>query len=274
MVRASAVVFGSLLLGACPQQSNPSLQSLAPIPLPPLEASRADAGAAAEPRDAWLDVESTPVWGDDLPAAALAMHVEAATVSIGGRTIDRLASSWSEQVLAAVGKRGAVLLDSDPERYLADFAPLLALLAASGIEVWLRHPDGPVAFKVLLFDNARFESWLNEPKPGKIRVIQRADGFELQTNIGKMAGSDPNGPTVPTRGGKLDIARLRRGLELLQGRFPSANESCLVPSFGSELPAIARALSGYYRGKGRRIFDVLCLVYPPSGQPPAAATPR
>src|SRR5262249_40131559 len=158
----------------------------------------------------------------------------------------------------------------DTERYLAEEAELFALLAALDREVWLRHPEAKVAFKIALFDNGRFERWLNEPKPGKVRVIQRADGFELQTNIGKMPAADPNGPTVPSPGGKLDIARLRRALALLKGRFPDAQDSCLVPSYGTQLPSIARALSGYYRGNGKRIFDGLCLVYPPAGRAPAA----
>lgn len=267
MARETAVALGMMLLSAC-SPKNDSPPPVAPAPLPALGISGPDAGDERQAREALFEVEQVPVWGDELPSRALAIDVDAKIISIAGARVDRLASNWSEQVLRATGKHSAVMLSFDGQRYLADVAELFALLAATDREVWLRHPDAAVAFKVILFDNGRFERWLNEPKPGKIRVIQRADGFELQTNIGKMPGADPNGPTVPTRGGKIDIARLRRALALLKERFPNAQDSCLVPSYGTELPSITRALSGYYRGKGKRIFDGLCLVYPPAAQVP------
>ncbi len=209
-----------------------------------------------------------------MPQSLQLVRIDAASISVGRRKLVRAAPNWSQQVLQALGGGAcAVLLDSDPERYLADLAEILAILADARCEVWIRHPDAPVGFKVTLRDNAQFERWLNEPQPGKIRIIQRADGFELQTNVGKMAGLDPNGPTVPTRGGQLDIARLRRGLERLKERFSNAPDSCLVPSYGTELPSIARALSGYYRAQHQRIFDELCLVYP-SASAPSATVPR
>ncbi|MGA9525748.1 MAG: hypothetical protein WBV82_30095 [Myxococcaceae bacterium] len=31
------------------------------------------------------------------------------------------------------------------------------------------------------------------------------DGYDLQTAVGKLTGPDPNGPTVPLRGGKWDV---------------------------------------------------------------------
>jgi len=269
MARASALALGMVLLSAC-SQKNDSPPPLAPAPLPALGTSAPDPGGEQQAREALFEVEQVPVWGDELPSRALAIKVDAAIISIAGTQVDRLASNWPEQVLRAIGKHAPVMLSFDAERYFADVAELFALLAATDREVWLRHPDAEVAFKVVLFDNGRFERWLNEAKPGKIRVIQRADGFELQTNIGKMPGADPNGPTVPSRGGKIDLARLRRALALLKERFPNAPDSCLVPSYGTELPSIARALSGYYRGKGKRIFDALCLVYPPAGRAPAA----
>ncbi len=273
MARASAVALWTMLLLAC-SQKNDSPLPLAPAPLPTLGTGGPDAADEQQAREALFEVEQVPVWGEELPSRTLAIEVDARIISVAGAKVDRLASDWSELVLKAIGKHPAVMLSFDAERYLADVAELFALLAAADREVWLRHPDAEVAFKVILFDNGRFERWLNEPKPGKIRVIQRADGFELQTNIGKMPGADPNGPTVPRRGGKLDLARLRRALALLKERFPNASDSCLVPSYGIELPSIARALSGYYRGKGKRIFDGLCLVYPPAGRAPAAPASR
>ena len=267
------MALGMMVLSACSQKTD-SPPPVAPVPLPELGISGRDAGDEQRAREALFEVEQVPVWGDELPSRALAIDVGEKVISIAGAKVDRLAPNWSEQVLRAIGKHPAVLLSFDADRYLADVAGLFALLAAAGGEVWLRHPDAQVAFKVILFDNSRFERWLNEPKPGKIRVIQRADGFELQTNIGKMPGADPNGPTIPSRGGKIDIARLRRALALLKERFPNAQDSCLVPSYGTELPSIARALSGYFRGRGKRIFDGICLVYPPTVRGPAAQVPR
>lgn len=266
------MALGSLLLFGCPQNNKERPQSKAPAPLPALEPDRAVAdGSTENAREALFRVEAAPVWGDVSPPSAQPLYVEAAAISVGKKTVSRLAPDWSAQMRGLLSaRRCAVLLDSDPERYLADLAELLGLLATAGCDVWIRHPDAPVAFKVTLRDNLQFERWLVEPQPGKIRVIQRADGFEIQTNIGKMAGPDPNGPTVPTRSGKLEVGRLRRALEKLKERFSDAPDSCLVPSYGTELAAIARALSGYYRAEEKRIFAELCLVYPPTGRAPSA----
>ena len=267
------MALGSLLLFGCSEKNKEPPQSAAPAPLPALEPERMVAdGSTDDAREALFRVEAVPAWGEGLPLSAQPLYVEATTISVGKKTVSRLAPDWSAQVRGLLsGKQCAVLLDSDPERYLADLADLLELLAKAGCDVWIRHPDAPVAFKVTLRDNTEFERWLVEPAPGKIRVIQRADGFEIQTNIGKMAGSDRNGPTVPTRSGKLDIGRLPRALEQLKERFSNAPDSCLVPSYGIELPSIARALSGYYRAEGKRIFNELCLVYPPVARPPSGA---
>jgi hypothetical protein len=265
-------VLALLLFLGCEQKSSQSPRSSASSALPALGTEREKAGTTDE---ALYRIEPAAPWGDNLPHSLQPVYVEAASISIGKQTLDRTDSNWSRQALDLLRRSPcAVLLASDPERYLADLAPLLELLATAGCEVWVRHPDASVGFKVVLRDNAQFERWLAEPEPGKIRVIQRADGFELQTNIGKMPGSDSNGPTVPIRGGQLDIARLRRALERLKERFSKAPDSCLVPSYGTELPSIARALSGYYRAEGKRIFDQLCLVYPRAGQPPSDAGRR
>ncbi|HZN95074.1 MAG TPA: hypothetical protein VFB81_20310, partial [Myxococcales bacterium] len=97
---------------------------------------------------------------------------------------------------------------------------------------------------------------------GKVRAIQRADGFELMTKIGKLPGADPNGPTVPVRGGRMDVATLRHGLARLKERFPKADDACLVPSFGTEVQAIARALTGFWSASGEPVYSQVCLVYP------------
>jgi len=79
--------------------------------------------------------------------------------------------------------------------------------------------------------------------------------------VGKLPGPDPNGPTVPVRGGRLDIATARQGLSRLQQRF-HAEDACLVPSFGTELRAVATALTAFWVGPKEPLFTELCLVYP------------
>jgi hypothetical protein len=163
---------------------------------------------------------------------------------------------------AGIPSKGApVLLVPDEDTYLAQVAPLLSRLDDAGAEVWLLHPGGEVAFRLVLRDEAAFGAWLDEAKPGRIRIIQRADGLELQTSIGKLPGKDPGGPTIPLRGGALDIALLREALQKLKGRF-GTEELCVVPSFGTELAKTAHVLSGDYSAMGEPIFRELCLVYP------------
>jgi hypothetical protein len=154
------------------------------------------------------------------------------------------------------------VLITDLDTFLAEVSPVLEMLDRSAIETWLVHPAAAVAFKLALKDERAFQSWLDQPIPGRIRVVQRADGLELQTGLGKLPGPDPNGPTIPLREGQLDLRSLRQSLLTLQRRFQNANDACLVPSFGTELAKIATALSGFYRAPGERIFSEICLVYP------------
>jgi hypothetical protein len=144
-----------------------------------------------------------------------------------------------------VGQR--IVLSSDRETQIAVASPLLAILAEAGAEVQLRGSSA--AFPIQLKDEQQFRAWLDEAKAGKIRVIQRADGFELQTDLGKLPGNDPRGP-------------LRRGLSLLKARFPDALDVCLVPSFGTELWKVAAALSGFYTSANVPLFNSNCLVFP------------
>jgi hypothetical protein len=126
------------------------------------------------------------------------------------------------------------------------------------------HPGGTVSFPVELRDEAAFDAWLDEPKAGKLRVIQRQDGLELVSGIGKLPGPDPNGPTVPVRGGRLDVATTREGLQRLQHRF-HAPDACLVPSFGTELRAVGTLLTAFWSGPKEALFERVCLVYPRPG---------
>ena len=163
-------------------------------------------------------------------------------------------------LLGAIGK-APVLLVPDETTYVAELAPLLAALQDAHVTTWILHPGGAVAFPVTLRDEREFDVWLDEPRAGKLRVIQRQDGLELVTGIGKIPGPDPNGPTVPIRGGRLDVGTTREGLQRLQLRF-HAPDACLVPSFGTELRAVATVLSAFWGGPNEPLFETVSLVYP------------
>jgi len=246
-----------LALGpACKQSSPPSLKSLAPAPLPILEANP---GTASE-----SPIERPPLvlWGSQPPQQRIALRLDGGRIRISPSEVILEDPIEDKLLLDRIGNSKPVLLEPMGDTYLAQVVPLLGALDDARVQTWLAHPDQPIAFKLLLRDQKAFRQWLDEAKPGKIRIIQRTDGLELQTNIGKLPGPDPNGPTIPTRAGGLDIARLRIGLEKLKRRFDSATDACVVPTFGTELRHIAEALSGFYRGPGEPIFPDMCLVYP------------
>lgn len=229
-----------LLLAACQEQKPSPIARAQPRPLEPLERVVVDAGDA---RDALYEVVPfTPV-GPALPAGA------------------RLVTLSGEKTVVPAGT-GPVVLVPDEETYLAQIAPVLARLSDAKEEVWLKHPEAAIAFKLTLRDAPGFQAWIDEPVPGKLRVIQRADGFELQTNLGKLPGGDPNGPTVPLRGGKLDLTTLQRGFQRIQSKFKSAPDVCFVPSFGTELDKVARAMAVNYVSPESAYFSETCLVYP------------
>ncbi len=184
----------------------------------------------------------TPV-GRPVPA-------DAVKVTVSGET-----HSWN-------GRDLKVLLGGVDDTYLAQAADLLSKLDDAHAEVWLKHPDAELAYEVVLRDEPAFQGWLDEPVAGKLRVIHRADGFELQTNLGKLPGPDINGPTVPVRGGKLDLATLQRGLEKIAGRFKGAPDLCFVPSFGMALNDTVRAVATNFVGADTAHFSATCLVYP------------
>jgi hypothetical protein len=162
---------------------------------------------------------------------------------------------------ALVGQRPLVLT-TEAGLYLVQAAPILAALGDAGLTVWLTSRNGKVGYPLVLFDAAQFQGWLDQPTPGRIRVVQRADGLELQTSVGKLPGPDPNGPSLPQREGKVDVEGLRIAMERLQGRFGRVDGVCLVPSFGTEWDQIADALSGFFAGPEKPFFEPLRLVYP------------
>lgn len=230
----------TLALVGCPEKKAEPIPRAQPRPLEPLERVRVDAG---DDRDALYEVVPLAPVGPALPRGA------------------RLVPLVGEKSEVPPGT-GPVVLVPDEETYLAQVAPLLARLADEKQEVWLKHPEAPIAFKLTLRDAPSFQAWLDEPVPGKLRVIHRADGFELQTNLGKLPGGDPNGPTVPVRGGKMDLTTLQRGFQRIQGKFKSAPDVCFVPSFGTELEKIARAMAANYLTPQSAYFPETCLVYP------------
>ncbi len=243
----------------CEERSAPPLSSLAPAPLQPLGAAGTDAGP--DPHR----LATAPVWGAPLPAGAVRVTFRKGQAQAGASVVSLGADAGVSVLLGPIGK-GPVLLVPDDEVYMAELAPLLAALDDAKVPTWILHPGGAVAFQVDLRDEPAFDAWLDEPKPGKIRIIQRQDGLELVSGIGKLPGTDPNGPTVPVRGGRLDVATTREGLQRLEKRF-HAPDACLVPSFGTELRAVGTVLSAFWSGPKDPLFERVCLVYPRPGAP-------
>jgi hypothetical protein len=237
-----------------------SLRSLAPQPLAPLEGPSKDAGAAD--REQAFQVAPAPVFGEEPPGKAVRLALDGRRARLGEEDF-ALDSREAMQRLRVKAAGATVIVEARDGVFLAQAAPALEALDEANALVWIQHPaDARVVFPVLLRDEPAFQGWIDEPKLGKVRAIQRADGFELMTKIGKLPGADPNGPTVPVRGGQMDIATLRRGLARLKERFSKSDDACLVPSFGTEVQAVARALTGFWSAAGEPVFSEVCLVYP------------
>lgn len=239
----------------------PSLSALKPQPLPSgvLDLEPTDAGAAH--RERAYAVEAAPVFGDPLPQNAARLELRGEKATMEGAPVDA----------PRLGGR-PVLIAYDADTFLAQAADTLAALDRAGAQVFLLHPDGQVAFPVDLRDEREFQTWLDaDSAAARLRVIHRADGYELQTHLGKVTGYDPNGPSVPLRGGNWDVARFRSLMQKLQSRFDRDDTVCHVPSFGMELRDIALALTGYYSEPKERMFPTVCLVYPQASARPADA---
>jgi len=260
------VVWVLACAGACSEKPAvppaESLRKLAPPPLAPLEGTSKDAGSEAD-REQAFQLAPAPVFGEEPPPKAVRLALTDRQARLGEEDFALESREAMQRLKEKVKMRGApVLLSAQGGVFLAQVAPALEALDDAEAEVWIQHPADRAAFPVLLRDEPSFQVWIDEPKLGKVRAIQRADGFELMTKIGKLPGADPNGPTVPVRGGQMDVATLRRGLARLQERFPKADDACLVPSFGTEVQAIARALTGFWSSGGEPVYSQVCLVYP------------
>jgi hypothetical protein len=274
MRRAAPGLLLALVLGAGCREEKPAepLSALAPAPLAPLVADATDAGGAGDgggEDDSLYRPSPAEVFGEPLPREALRLELAGETVRLAGEAFTPRQPGEAARLAARV-KGKAVLVVPDADTFLAQSSELLEALRDAAGEVWLRHPDAEVAYRLVLRDEEGFREWLAEVAPGKLRIIQRSDGFELSTSVGKLPGGDPNGPSVPVRGGRLDISTLRKGLARLKGRFKTAEDICLVPSFGTEVAQAARALSGVYTAPGEPLFDTLCFVYPTPPRPPGA----
>ena len=246
-----------VLAAGCEERSAPPLSALAPAPLKPLDAVATDGGGDPHRR------VHAAVWGAPLPSGSVRVTFGEGDARVGTSTASLRTDAGVARLLAAIG-RGPALLVPDSQSYMAEVAPLLAALDDAKVPTFVLHPDGAVCFPVDLRDEAAFDAWLDQPVPGKLRIVQRQDGLELVSGIGKLPGPDPNGPTVPVRGGRVDVATTREGLQRLQQRF-HAPDACLVPSFGTELRAVGTVLSAFWAGPKEPLFDRVCLVYPRPG---------
>lgn len=229
--------------------------------LEPLEQVKAPAPAAdasVDDREAIFRIVPLPVVGPGIPEKALRVELDGETATVDGKPFDPKSLKQDDDVL----------LVAKGETYLVQAAGLLAALDDVGADAFLLHPDQSVAWPLDLRDEGAFQSWIDDPEPGKVRVIHRADGFEVQTNLGKLPGQDPNGPTVPVRGGLMDLKTLQRGLEKVAQRFKT-KDVCFVPSFGMELSQVSRAMAANWKSTDAAWFPVTCLVYPR----PRAKTP-
>jgi len=250
-----AIVLALVSFGACRSSSTVDAgPPKRPMPkLEPLEQVKAAASADAsiDEREAIFRIVPIEVMGPAAPEKAMRLDLDGETVKQGGAPFD----------LKTLKQNDDVILVPVGETYLVQIAPVLAALDDVGADVFLQHPDQPIAWPIDLRDEAVFQTWIDDPEPGKVRVIQRADGFELQTNLGKLPGQDPNGPTVPVRGGQMDLKTLQRGLEKVAVFFKT-KDVCFVPSFGMELAQVSRAFAANWKAAEVAWFPTQCLVYP------------
>jgi len=253
------------LAGCREEKAAKPLASLSPSPLPRVNV------ASGEGEEANFRVAPAEVYGEPVPEEALRVELAGEFVRLGEEVLEPRRVEHRARLREHV-KEQRVLLVPDEDTFLVQVSELFATLRDFADEVWLLHPDAPVAYPLVLRDEQGFQAWLAEVAPGKLRIIQRQDGFELTTSVGKLPGPDANGPSIPVRGGRQDIATLREGLGKLKGRFTTSEDICLVPSFGMELAQAARALGGVFVAPEEPLFETLCFVYPTPRQSTATQT--
>lgn len=240
-----------LLLVGCTQKAKTDAAPVPtkPAPLEPLTAEpSADGGVAPT-----YTVKPFTFSGDPAPSTARRLEIVGEAISLDGKPV----------TVANLPALPVVLLSFDADAYLAQQLPLLARLDDAGAEVWLQSPDvSAIAWPVKLRDEANFNVWLDDGGPGKLRIVHRTDGFELQTNMGKLAGADARGPTVPTRGGSYDLVMLQKGLDRVKARFTAAADVCFMPTYAMPMRDAIRAIATNWISKDSVVFGGACLVYP------------
>ncbi len=236
------LVAAVLICISCQRNKTEAPMPVAPQKLEPLAAaSHADASGD----DSIFEVGPYSARGPIIPTGALTLRIHG-----------------TPDALPQLKENATVLLVPDEETYVAQLNALFAQLQDAKVSVWIQHPKDAIAFPVRLKDETQFQAWLDDVTPGKVRVIQRADGFELQTNMGKLPAGDKRGPSVPNRSGQMDLGQLQQGLLKVKGRFKEARELFVVPSYGTPLAQVAGALSSNYLGEGpTAIFDEINVVY-------------
>lgn len=259
------VLLGSLS-GCRKEPAAPPAKLVAPTPLEPLALPAPREADGGIDREALFQVAPYTLVGPTAPAelTRLKLAGEAVTAAAERFALD---TAQGREALAAGLKvaplSAGVVLVPDPETYLAQAAPLLTLLHDAKVPTWLQHPNGRLAVQVALKDEPGFQAWIDERMvPGKLRIIHRADGFELQTNVGKLLGVDPNGPSVPVRGGVMDLGMLQQGFKRIKERFTEANEVCFVPSFATPLSDVAQAVLANSTSATESTFAQVYLVFP------------
>jgi hypothetical protein len=247
-----------LVLCACNEKPKapPAVQPPKPAPLEPLVPERLAVADGGDDPDAIFTVKPFTFSGTPAPADAVRLEIAGTTIKTGGAE-----AALPDLKAKLAGKN--VVLAFDDETYLAQTQPLFALLDDAKANVFLESPDAKgLAWPVKLRDENAFTAWLDEMVPGKLRIVQRADGFELQTNMGKLAGGDPKGPTVPVRGGKADLVTLQKGLDLVKRRFKDAPDVCFAPSFATTLRDATRAVATNWLSAEQVVYGEACFVYP------------
>lgn len=273
--RLLCAVLAAFSVGACQKEAvtAPSATPKPAAPLPPLTAARPEGlDASADEREQLHVIVPLKVQGEKIPSEGEKLTLDDGKCTLQGESF-KLDVAADMAKLKTKLKPGALLVAVQGDTYMAQGAVLFALLADAGAEVWLLHPDVALAYPVKLRDEVQFGEWIDEPVPGKLRAVQRSDGFELTTNMGKLPGGDANGPTVPPRGGQMDLSTLQSGFSKIKGRFKDAPDVCFLPSYGTALNDTIRAFAANYEKGDEPIFKQLCLVFPRPGQAPVKKQP-